>query len=189
MNDTLLKVTEWLLTASSRITQEYVLLPIANGEDRYRERVYCYELYHQWRCQWMQAFRYQLSGELDKRGHTLVKGKHLDSCIPDFLVHTPGDMENLIAMEVKPANREPKDFVRDLEKLTAFRRSLVDQDERPANYEAAFFWIYGLSKYEWPKRREDILEAVTGNSDVQLDLIRVFLHENPKSRAIEVHWE
>jgi len=36
--------------ASARIAADYFQLPVADADSVYRERVYCYELYHQLRC-------------------------------------------------------------------------------------------------------------------------------------------
>ena len=38
--------------AVSRIAHGYFQLPVADADALYRERVYCYELYHQLRCLW-----------------------------------------------------------------------------------------------------------------------------------------
>ena len=104
MENHLKYATEWLLEASNEIAEPFFQIPIAEGNSAFRERVYCYELYHQWRVKWKNDFPFILCGELDKRGHTLIKGKNLDNTIPDFLIHHPGDMSNLLIMEVKHAN-------------------------------------------------------------------------------------
>ena len=101
MEEPLRLVTEWLLCASSLVDEDYIQLPVADSEDlEYRERVYCYELYHQWRMHWPKNFPFSLSGELDKSGHPLIR----DKSKPDFLVHIPGQMTNLLIVEVKPKN-------------------------------------------------------------------------------------
>lgn len=41
-----------LREAAARIEPEWFELPIMGGNSVYRERVYCYELYHQMRCLW-----------------------------------------------------------------------------------------------------------------------------------------
>src|SRR5882724_4375101 len=118
-------VIGWLVKASCLVDDVYMRLPVAGTDPQYRERVYCYELYHQWRCQWATRFPYTLSGETDKRKHVHVRGKHLDDIKPDFLVHEPGNMDpgsNLLAVEVKAANAKPANIVNDLQKLTALRR-------------------------------------------------------------------
>jgi hypothetical protein len=64
---------EWftgiLHEATARIAPEYFLLPVYGGPSVYRERVYCYELYHQIRLLWPGDCPYRLNGEVDKRAH------------------------------------------------------------------------------------------------------------------------
>lgn len=92
-----------LVLATQSIREEYFQLPI-DGRDKpvYRERVYCYELYHQMRRNWPNGSLFTLSGEVDKSGHPLIRGNGLDRAKPDFLVHVPGDMGgNHAVIEVK----------------------------------------------------------------------------------------
>ena len=141
MDEALARVTDWLLCASSQVGLEYMQLPVAGAEEQeYRERVYCYELYHRWRCHWPEDFPFSLSGEVDKARHPLIR----KSLKPDFLVHIPGEMTNLLIVEVKPQNADETNMADDLVKLTRFRRA-------PANYHAAYFWVYGLPTGRVPK--------------------------------------
>lgn len=178
-------VTDWLLCASSQIGAEYIQLPIAGSEElEYRERVYCYELYHRWRCHWPEGFPFSLSGEVDKARHPLIR----NSPKPDFLVHIPGRMVNLLIVEVKPQNADEARMVDDLKKLTRFRRDLKDPYGDPANYHAAYFWVYGLPVAEWPQLRERVVGEAQGSKDVDFSLITCFVHEGPGRRATSVHW-
>jgi len=82
-----------LTTATGNVPERYFQLPVDGQEDPiYRERVYCYELYHQMRSVWPEHSPYTLGGEVDKSGHRLIRGNGLDNAKPDFLVHMPGDM-------------------------------------------------------------------------------------------------
>ena len=54
-----------LIAATTRIADDYFQLPVADAEGAYRERVYCYELYHQLRSEW-RDFPFSLGGEVDK---------------------------------------------------------------------------------------------------------------------------
>ncbi len=182
-------VIGWLVKASSLVDDAYMRLPVASADPQYRERVYCYELYHQWRCQWPERFRYALSGETDKRNHAYVHGKHLDDIKPDFLVHEPGNMDpdsNLLAVEVKPANATSGNIVNDLQKLTALRRDLKNSYDQPANYQYAIFWVYGGLPDVW----EDLTDQLKAKKfeDVDLTLIRCFFHERARTSAEERKW-
>jgi hypothetical protein len=167
-----------------------MMLPVAGSDPQYRERVYCYELYHQTRCQWDPNFEFSLCGEIDKRNHEYVRGKHLHNIKPDFLIHRPGQMDsasNLLAIEVKPAVAYEEQMRADLRKLTALRRDLTNAHNEPANYNHAFFWIYGLPIEAWPGIRSEIFHK--GTQDIDTSLIRCFIHEGPGRAITEVFWQ
>lgn len=125
-----------LKRATAAIPREYFKLPVAEKDDIYRERVYTYELYHQLRTIWPPATSYSLSGEVDKAGHPIIRGKELGGTKPDLLVHTPGNMDrNYLVMEVKPINSQKAGIKKDLRTLTAYRRH--------AKYQRAILLIYG----------------------------------------------
>src|SRR5262245_38397876 len=87
--------------AASNVSREYFQVPVADAEAVYRERVYCYELYHQLRCLW-DRFPFSLGGEVDKSGNPHFAEGPYAQAEPDFLVHTPGAMgDNLAVIEVK----------------------------------------------------------------------------------------
>ena len=81
-SSTLLDMTEkdyfdrfWncLRKAGSKMDSHYFQLPVARRKERiYRERVYCYELYHQLRNALGDNFAYKLHGEVDKAGHPII---------------------------------------------------------------------------------------------------------------------
>jgi hypothetical protein len=184
MDQALSLVTDWLLCASAQIGPEYFQLPVAGKEEpEYRERVYCYELYHRWRMHWPDGFAFTLSGEIDKNKHPIIRGQPK----PDFLVHIPGQMTNLLIVEVKPANGDRADMVGDLKKLTRFRRDLVAPDQ-PGNYFAAYFWIYGLSISDWPALRSDLFGKMRGTNEFDQTLVSAIVHEHAGHRALFVPW-
>jgi hypothetical protein len=186
MDEQLNLVTEWLLCASSQIANDYFQLPVAGDEDpEYRERVYCYELYHRWRSHWPDGFPFSLSGEVDKQGHPLIYGNWK----PDFLVHVPGQMTNLLIVEVKPANADRARMVEDLKKLTHFRRDLKDQNGNPGNYYAACFWLYGLPMAEWPDLRNDLVARLHGSAEFDRNLVSCIIHEKSGVRARLRTWD
>lgn len=131
------QLSRLLERATASVPTEYFQLPIDGQEDPiYRERVYCYELYHQLRAIWPQNSRFSLAGEVDKSGHPLIRGNGLDNCKPDFLVHTPGDMGgNFAVIEVKPIRAEREKVRKDIETLSNFVTH--------AQYEKAIYLFYG----------------------------------------------
>ena len=84
----------WLIKrAMAHVEAKYILLEVAGGNPKHRERVYCYELYHQMRCLQEQCAlqnKFTINGEIDKRGPQEVD----EDFNPDFVMHTPKSMKN-----------------------------------------------------------------------------------------------
>ena len=185
MDEELRKITKSLLEASAHISADYIQLPVANSNSVvYRERVYCYELYHNWRCNWPAGFQFSLAGELDKRGHPVIH----NGGIPDFLIHIPGEMKNLLAMEVKPwkraahvkpSNEHVTEMVKDLVKLTKYRQVV--------QYHAAYFWVYGMPLEAWAELRRRIRDNATDTID--WSQVICFAHSTQGQRACKLEWE
>jgi len=173
-----------LQEATQRVGETYFQLPVAGQEDPiYRERVYCYELYHQLRTLWPPDSRYSLCGEVDKMNHPLIRGNNLDDTKPDFLVHVPGRLENAVVMEVKPANARPDRIEKDLKTLTAYRRL--------AGYAAAYLLVYGHFD-DLARGVRDVEAAHVGRgqeAEIDLSLIDLWHHEAPGSPAYSVAWD
>lgn len=175
-----------LTSATQKIPKEYFQLPEAGREDPiYRERVYCYELYHQLRSLWPQDTVYSLGGEIDKSGHNLIRGDELDKKKPDFLIHKPGVMKhNYMVIEVKPSNANKNGIKKDLKTLTAFRSK--------GGYSRAIFLIYygPIAKIEGIKAiSKDISAEINNNHIVNLNLIELWHHPNPGDQAYFSNWE
>jgi len=135
---------ESLKKACERIDRHYFQLDVAGSEEPiYRERVYCYELYHQLRCILGDTFPYKLDGEVDKAGHPIIRSE-LGPKKPDFIVHVPGEMNrNLMVIEVKPVTVKNKinELKEDLKTLKEFLHK--------ARYYRAIMLIYGLHPCDW----------------------------------------
>lgn len=118
--------------------------------EHYRERAYCYELYHQMRCLWPAHGHSDalINGELDKAGHQLFQEARIKGAKPDFLVHKPRRMDlNHTIIEVKTvktvrsdaeAQLHPKSWCGDLDTLDAFIKM--------AGYRFAIFLLVGDEK-------------------------------------------
>jgi hypothetical protein len=160
---------ELLVEATVLIPGDYFQLPVAGREDPiYRERVYCYELYHQLRTL-LERERglsgYMLSGEIDKQGHPIIR-----QCAPDFVFHAPGWMDdNLAVVEVKPVNASLEGMRKDLETIKYFLSDRV-------GYKRGVQLVYGDDQAAFP-RFQDVYHRA-GLKDVQL-----FWHQYPGQRA------
>lgn len=167
--------TKILQVSTQRVGGEYFQLPIAGRENSiYRERVYCYELYHQMRSMWPQESHYSLGGEIDKSGHPLIHGNSLDKIKPDFLVHVPGEMDNYAVIEVKPINGSLEGIKKDLRTLNSFCQY--------AGYQRAIYLFYGN------RNSNDIMQnlnTIAHNADNGIDLtaIEIWHHRVAGDRA------
>lgn len=171
-----------LRAATAAMDGIYFLLPIAEGTPIYRERVYCYELYHQLRTVWPDDFPYSLGGEVDKSGHALMRKRGITRGIPDLLVHGPGYMENnLVIVEVKAADRiTPKNLSTDLNKLTRFVGK--------ADYEMGIYLVYGGTPetiHHVQALATEWRDAVPGRS---LAKVSLYWHGKQGTSAVPREW-
>jgi hypothetical protein len=124
-----------LRESTAAVGSGYFQLRIDGGNPVFRERVYCYELYHQMRKNWPDDCRYHLNGELDKSAHPILSELGAGSAKPDFLVHTPGAMDgNYAIIEVKHSI-VVAGVRKDLKTLDLFVRKV--------EYQKAIYLIYG----------------------------------------------
>lgn len=150
-----------LIEAVQNIESHYFQLPVANEKKLeliYRERVYCYELYHQLRIQLGDSFQYKLHGEVDKAGHTIIRKNKK----PDFIVHKPGKMSNLAIMEVKPitVNDNIENLRNDFIKLKFFMSE--------AKYYRAIMLIYGSINGDLPQNIKKEIECIQNKKIITL---------------------
>jgi hypothetical protein len=157
--------------AGRRIDSHYIRLDVAGcSKQIYRERVYCYELYHQLRCVLGDSSPYELNGEVDKAGHPIIQ-KALGAKKPDFIVHVQGEMSrNLVVIEVKPITVKENldDLRKDLETLKGF----LDE----AHYSMAIMLIYGGGDCDLPQEIRSELE------DSRDERILLVWHRGPGER-------
>lgn len=115
---------EQMKKALKRVNEKYIEISMYQlPNNRYRERVYCYELYHQLREILGDGYKYMLDGELSKNAHPIIE-KEIGAKIPDFLVHYRSEMDhNLAIIEVKPiksVNDSISNLEEDLDKIIDF---------------------------------------------------------------------
>jgi len=130
------QLTRILTRATRAIAPEYFRLNIDGGDPVYRERVYCYELYHRMRIRWPHETDYRLNGEIDKAAHPILMQLGAAHAKPDFLVHRPGHMAgNHAIIEVKTYRAANVDIRSDLEKLALFLNVV--------GYQRAIYLVFG----------------------------------------------
>ena len=100
------KYLQLLYHAMENVKSSYKQIQCAGSPGtKYRERVYCYELYHQMRIlqdKDEQNYPLAINGEIDKNGHNIIS----NAFNPDFIIHEQGTMNNLCVIEVKVSNKK-----------------------------------------------------------------------------------
>jgi len=156
---------EILRQATLAISPRYFFLPVAgNHTPALRERVYCYELYHQLRCR-MGSSQLMLMGEPDKRGHHA-----LPPINPDFILHIPGEINvNAAAIEVE-CRVDYAHVRKDIHNLGVLQRF---------GYEELVLLLFANRTVPWPA-----LERAAQAEQVDLARIVVLLHSEPGVSAL-----
>jgi len=131
------------------VEPNYFRIKRDHDEPAWRERAYCYELYHQLRCHLGKDFPYTLHGEIDKKNHEVIcKEFEEKKCPnPDFVVHVPGDDKNLLIIEVKLSTSNKERAQRDINKLEIFLKRI--------RYQYGIFLVFG-SEGDVPKLIEGL---------------------------------
>lgn len=130
------QLNQVLSQATASIEHLYFQLPIDGSNPISRERVYCYELYHQLRRIWPPDTPFSLNGEIDKQGHALIQARGARAASPDLLVHIPGSMaDNHAIIEVKLGSARRDGMCKDIRTLSEYR-SLI-------GYQRAIYLFYG----------------------------------------------
>jgi hypothetical protein len=166
------ELTEIISTATGAIEHRYFHLNIDGSDPIYRERVYCYELYHQMRLRWPPHSPYYLNGEIDKAAHPILQELGADYAKPDLLVHQPGYMSgNHAIIEVKTSQAQNAGIRKDLETLSLFINKV--------RYERAIYLIYGHGA------TEKIVARIQRSASeiVELAPIKLWLHQEAGQRA------
>jgi len=120
-NEFIERCTQYLIKAMENIDSKYFMIQHAGGDFRYLERIYCYELYHQYRNELSRhEMNLVLYGEVDKSGHPTIRWRK-GQPKPDFILHDPGSMEgNCLVIEVKRIDSSIDGMREDLKKLSKF---------------------------------------------------------------------
>lgn len=165
------ELTEVILEATAAIPEGYFHLQIDGGDPIYRERVYCYELYHQMRLRWPGATEFYLNGEIDKAAHPKLRELGADHVKPDLLVHRPGYMSgNHAAIEVKSSEASRQAIRKDLQNLALFRNHV--------GYQRAIYLIYGYQASQVIERALRVAQELEDFPEIEF-----WLHEAPGQAA------
>jgi len=169
------ELTQILFDATAAIDSNYFHLRLDGGDPVYRERVYCYELYHQMRLRWPENTLYFLNGEVDKAAHPILRRLGADHVKPDLLVHMPGQMSgNHAVIEVKSSEAQLAGIKKDLNNLSLFISTV--------GYTRAIYLIYGYGADE--AKIEQVRRIADGIRD--LAPIELWMHQQANNQAIHI---
>jgi hypothetical protein len=167
-----------LSKATANVGGMYFHLHIDGGDAPiFRERVYCYELYHQMRLLWPKTTKYFLNGEVDKAAHPILREIDADNAKPDLLVHTPGFMTgNYAIIEVKHICAQKRGIIKDIGTITKF----IDR----VSYQRGIYLIYG----DLP-RNEVASKVSEAASEAHIDIrnIELWHHKEVGKKAVQIH--
>lgn len=165
-------ILEIIQKAAGQVTQNYFKLTTTyEPSGIVRERVFCYELYHQIRLVLRNNHKLTLNGEIDKRGHPDFKKK--DRKNPDFVFHIPGGHEgNTIILEVK-GNLDVDGITKDFNTMTKFVSSY--------QYQAGVFLLYNHTLNDLQKELGNKFDKYI-NSNIADQLFVITL---PKESTVE----
>jgi hypothetical protein len=162
------QLTRILQEATEAIGEEYFLLPIHGADPVYRERVYCYELYHQMRLRWPDGCVYRLNGEVDKIGHPYFQDGGAPK--PDLLVHQSGYGNNYAIVEVKSCGVSAAGLRKDVNTLSRFGSEF--------GYQRAIYLIYGPGPDQMLARVQECAAGIPHQAVIEL-----WLHATPNAPA------
>lgn len=165
------QLTDLLLAATARIEHQYFQVELAGGDPIYRERVYCYELYHQLRCLWPNECDFSLNGELDKSAHPILRELGAGCAKPDLLIHRSGCMNgNNTIIEIKSSQAQRAGIKKDLETLAFFCTKI--------GYQRAIYLLFGYEVETIARQVRCVAEHLG-----ELPPIELWLHSAPMQAA------
>lgn len=162
-------VVNWFADALAEVGEDYFTIRAAYTPELVRERLFCYELYHQLRkiSDGIGVQGLYLHGEIDKRGHSLFDRS--DWRNPDFVLHMPGSMEkNWAIVEVKGNIEDRLAIQKDIETITTFVEEY--------GYKLGLYVIYGHSPDE---ATDAIMHAIDANKREFADGLSAYSNESP----------
>jgi len=162
-----------VIEAIKNVELKYYEIITPEKKIQYRERVFCYELYHQMRIILTNnCSDLTLNGELDKNGRL-----NYDNEKPDFLFHIPETKINEAIIEVKN-KLEEKDVIIDIEKLENF----INKHE----YKIGIFLLYNHSFSDEKQKIKNILEKCEVKNKEKIFIITT---SNPSEVECKVYSE
>lgn len=180
MSKELVRYDRIILEALKNVDQSYYKIPTTYDlEGIVRERVFCYEFYHQLRClaERDSNINIKINGEIDKKGHKLFHKD--DRKNPDFVFHIPGTMKgNLIIVEVKGNMDTSEDgCIKDFKTLRIFLEKY--------QYQIGIFILYNHNLMEFRGEFKNELKKIFFENDELKEISeRIFVICKKEQRSI-----
>jgi hypothetical protein len=150
-------IIDLIQEAANKVPKSYLKVPTrSNPAGIVRERVFCYELYHQMRLgQGSEPF-FVINGEIDNRG--ILEFRKENRKNPDFIFYANHNIGlDTIAMEVKGKISSKGKIIEDFEKLLNW----IYHEE----YEFGVFLLYNYSLTEFVNIVGDLIAAYYREND------------------------
>lgn len=159
-------ILDKIIEATEKIADNYFLLPVAYRPTPIRrERIYCYELYHQLR-KLIDNLDLTLSAEPDKHGHASFEGKQPN---PDFILHTPGVHENNNTVIEVECRLQYKHLLKDFKNLKIMK---------PLGYQNLVLLLFSVNEVPWERLKRASIAA-----EIDLGEISILLHRSAGQAA------
>ncbi len=154
-----------IITASlEKIKKDYFIVksyPKPTGF--HRERVFCYELYHQMRLLHYDTGEIKINGEIDKRGNTDFPERAFN---PDFIFHEPmTHANNKIVIEVKGTMNYDKDKYGKTAIEKDFTTILYFLTRKEIRYTTGVFILYRYNMKQFQRKYKEILKRLISSYD------------------------
>jgi hypothetical protein len=173
--DSIREYVDLVKHALTRIAPHYFRLPTTYMRTGIvRERLFCYELYHQIRSSMLPHHELSLHGEIDKRGHADFAEE--DRVNPDFVFHVAGThFRNTLVIEVKGTDRYREGILKDFKTILNFINIY--------GYRAGIFILYNHSFAELEKSVGDKLGPL--KSDPSAKSVYILSVREPQTECEE----
>mgnify|MGYP007104054035 CR=1 FL=1 len=165
------------------------------------ERVFAYELYHQWSCMLCPSKEYVLNAESRKQiewfgNHVMKKlpqSTNGKQSFPDLILHKEdSDDGQLIICEIKRKDRLISDIVTDIESLTLFTKKGKKKDCDIEPFNCGIFLVFCDSFKHIIRvirsKMNELIKAI-GDKSGKCNIICVSCDYNPHSEDLEIYFQ
>lgn len=179
MDDVFDRLVELISSSIVSIKDEYINFQVAGSEERIeRERVYCYEFYHQIR-HIVHEISYRVNSEPNKINHPYIED-HCGAIDPDFIFHRPGEMNpdsNLAVIEIKKTSGDlTNGILKDIGTINCMTTI-------PNGYHGGIIIVFGEIS---DVRQRNLLGRIRNSIDENTKRLTVLLHQQANTPPVRI---